>query len=138
MASPQTMGVDTFAQKLGRVLTRTIDKVKKPRATATLMLHVYKDWFVHHVQEQIGKSGDILEPKSIATPRRSNGLGPFFSTLPKELRDMIFADCLTSGYPQFMAASRLMKEEGSDQIWMKCVYVLRYESQSGTRWPGST
>lgn len=63
------------------------------------------------------------EPKQIGP---SNALGPFFNTLPQEIRDMIFADCLESGYPQFMACSRAMREEGLPWIWEKGVYRMNF------------
>ncbi|CAF9905779.1 hypothetical protein IMSHALPRED_003975 [Imshaugia aleurites] len=67
--------------------------------------------------------GIDTESKVIQTP---GGLGPFFKTLPQELRDIIFADCLASGYPQFMAASRAMRKEGSEQICKKGIFRMNF------------
>lgn len=39
---------------------------------------------------------------------------------------MVFADCLAAGYPQFMAASRAMREEGLGQIWKKGVFRINF------------
>ena len=66
-----------------------------------------------------------VEPKQIGP---SNELGPFFNILPREVRDMIFTDCLESGYPQFMACSRAMREEGLAWIWQKGVYRMNLAS----------
>lgn len=52
------------------------------------------------------------------------GLGPFFSKLPRELRDHIFSDLLVSGDPQFIALSRAMKFEGMALIYKKGVYRI--------------
>lgn len=76
---------------------------------------------MRRLHEQISEGGYTIEPKDIDSP---NGLGSFFSKLPQELRDIIFADCLASGYPQFMAASRAMREEGLGQIWEKGVFRM--------------
>lgn len=64
-----------------------------------------------------------VEPKQIGP---SDELGPFFNTLPREIRDMIFTDCLESGHPQFMACSRAMREEGLAWIWQKGVYRMNF------------
>jgi hypothetical protein len=74
-----------------------------------------------HLREQISEVGYTIEPKC---HNPYNALGPFFNKLPQELRDIIFADCLASGYPQFMATSRAMKEEGLGQIWEKGVFRM--------------
>lgn len=70
-----------------------------------------------------------VEPKQIGP---SNELGPFFNTLPREIRDMIFPDCLGSGYPQFMASSHAMRDEGLGQIWQKGVYRMNFGNIVGT------
>ena len=73
------------------------------------------------LREQISEDGYTIQPKYIDSP---NALGPFFNRLPQELRDIIFADCIASGYPQFMAASHAMREEGTGQIWEKGVFRM--------------
>ncbi len=56
----------------------------------------------------------------------AGGLGPFFSKLPRELRDQIFSDVIVSGYPQFMSVSRVMKIEGKALIHKKGIYRLNF------------
>lgn len=52
----------------------------------------------------------------------AGGLGPYFSKLPRELRDQIFSDLLTAGYPQLMGVSRAMNIEGMALVYEKGVY----------------
>ena len=54
------------------------------------------------------------------------GLGPFFAKLPRELRDQIISNLLTSGNPQFMSVSRAMSIEGKALIYKKGVYGMNF------------
>ena len=128
MANPDVIGIDTFAQNLDTVLSNIVHMVQQQQATATLPLQVSRDWIIRCVQEQIAPDGFTIAPKNpLPTPSSSsNGLGPFFNTLPRELRDPIFEDCLVSGYPQFLTCSRAMREEGLSQIWEKGVYRMNF------------
>ena len=54
----------------------------------------------------------------------AGGLGPYFSTLPRELRDQIFSNLLASGYPQFTRVSRAMNVEGMALVYKKGVYRI--------------
>lgn len=110
---------------LDRVLSNIVLKVKKEQAMAPLSLHLDQEWIVRRVHEQISEEGYTIEPKIIDTP---NGLGPFFNTLPQELRDMVFADCLASGYPQFMASSTAMRKEDLIHISEKGVFRMNFVS----------
>ena len=123
MTNPDVIGIDTFAQDLDTVLSNIVHMVQQQQATATLPLHVSRDWIIRRVQEQIPSAGFTIEPK--IPPPSSQGLGQF-NTLPRELRDIIFAECLASGYPQFLACSRAMREEGLSQIWEKGVYRMNF------------
>ena len=124
MANPEVIGIDTFAQNLDIVLSNIVHMVQQQQVTATLPLHVNRDWIIRCVQEQIAPDGFTVEPKK--PPGPSQGLGPLFRTLPREFRDVIFDDCLVSGYPQFLACSRAMREEGLSQIWEKGVYRMNF------------
>ena len=123
MANPDVIGIDTFAQNLDTVLSNIIHKIQQQQATATLPLQVNRDWIIRHVQDQIPPDGYTIAPINI--PGSSQGLGNF-NTFPRELRDIIFAECLASGYPQFLACSRAMREEGMSQIWEKGVYRMNF------------
>lgn len=81
------------------------------------------DTFAQNLEIVVSDVVCTVEPKQIGP---SNELGPFFKPLPREIRDMIFADCLESGYPQFMACSRAMREEGLAWIWQKGVYRMNF------------
>lgn len=54
----------------------------------------------------------------------AGGLGPYFSKLPRELRDEIFSDLLTTGHPQFTSVSRAMNVEGMALVYKKGVYRI--------------
>ncbi len=56
----------------------------------------------------------------------AGGLGPFFTKLPRELRDLVFSDLIVSGSPQFMSVSRVMKIEGKALIYKKGIYRLNF------------
>ena len=123
MTNPEVIGIDSFVQSLELILSDVIYQVKEQQAKAVLPLHVDKEWIINRVQEQISNDGYVIEPKHTTAP---NGLGPFFHTLPTEIRDMIFVNCLASGYPQLMACSRAMREEGLGLIWQKGVYRMNF------------
>ena len=122
MASPEIIDIESFAQKLELILFDITCTIQA--AQTTVPLHVDKEWIMCRVREQIGDGGYTIMPES--SSKTSNGLGPFFTAIPRELRDMIFADCLASGFPQFMASSRAMREEGLGQIWAKGVYRMNF------------
>lgn len=119
----QIIGIDSFAQTLHSIVSEIVYKVKEQQATAALPLEVDKEWIMGRLREQISEGGYTIEPKDIDSP---NALGPFFNKIPQELRNIIFADCLASGYPQFMAASQAMREEGLGQIWEKGVFRMNF------------
>lgn len=119
----EMIGIDTFAQRLDQVLSSILDDVKERQATVGMPLQVDKAWIMRRVREQVSEDGYTIAPKSAHNP---NGLGPFFTKLPRELRDMIFADCLASGHPQFMASSRAMRMEGLSQIFKKGVFRMNF------------
>ena len=123
MTSPEIIDIDTFAQNLNLITSNILRTVHRQQSTAVLPLHVDKEWLLNRIREQLSNGGYMIEPKATGP---SNALGPFFNTLPKELRTMIFADCLKSGYPQFMASSRAMTVEGLHQIWDKAVYRMTF------------
>ncbi|CAF9902822.1 MAG: hypothetical protein ALECFALPRED_000036 [Alectoria fallacina] len=52
----------------------------------------------------------VAEPSPIDLHR---GLGPRLSKLPAEIRNIIYADLLSSGHPQFLRASKATHAEGS-------------------------
>ena len=118
----EIIGIDAFVQTPEH-LPNTVFKFEKQEAAADLPLHVDREWIMRRVREQTGEEGHTIEPTLIDT---KNGIGPFFYTLPQELRDMIFAGCLASGYPQFMASSRAMRQEGFGQIWKKGVLRMNF------------
>lgn len=53
-------------------------------------------------------------------------LGPFFLKLPRELRDQIYSDLITSGHPDFMIISRVMNAEGMALIFKEGVYRVNF------------
>ena len=126
MADQDVIDIDTFAQNLDIVLSNIVHMVQQQQATAILPLHVNKDWIIRRVQEQITPNGFTIAPKIPPPPTESSshGLGPLFNTLPRELRDLIFDDCLVSGSPQFLACSRAMRKEGLSRIWEMGVYRM--------------
>lgn len=109
-----------LSQSLDFIVSDIVHEVKEQQVAAGMPLKIDKEWIM---REQISEDGYIIEPKYIYSP---NALGPFFNKLPQELRDMIFADCLASGYPQFMAASRAMKTEGLGQISQEGVLRMTF------------
>ena len=125
MVNLDAIGIDTFAQDLDTVLSNIVHMVQQQQAAATLPLQVSRDWIIRCVQEQIPPAGFTIEPKN--PPPSSQGLGQF-NTLPRELRDVIFAECLASGYPQFLACSRAMREEGMSQVWEKGVCRMNFDN----------
>lgn len=54
------------------------------------------------------------------------GLGPFFLKLPRELRDMIYSDLITSGHPHFMRVSRAMNADGMAWIFKEGIYRVNF------------
>lgn len=52
------------------------------------------------------------------------GLGPYFYNLPRELRNEIFIDLLTSGHPNFMRTSRAIEQEGKAWISKAGIYRI--------------
>lgn len=59
----------------------------------------------------------------------AGGLGPYFSKLPRELRDQIFSDLLASGHPQLASVSRAMNIEVTALVYQKgvCRVNLGYD-----------
>ncbi|KAM0797665.1 hypothetical protein BDR22DRAFT_824106 [Usnea florida] len=57
--------------------------------------------------------------------QKKKGLGPFFYKLPQELRLEIFGYCVALGHPQFMRASRILRNEGNAVISKKGIYRMR-------------
>lgn len=53
-------------------------------------------------------------------------LGPFFLKIPRELRDQIYSDLITSGHPQFMGVSRAMNAEGMALIFKEGIYRINF------------
>ena len=131
MADQDVIDIDTFAQNLDIVLSNIVHMVQQQQATAILPLHINRDWIIRCVQEQITPNGFTIAPKTPPPPTESSshGLGPLFNTLPRELRDLIFDDCLVSGSPQFLACSRAMREEGLSRIWEKGVYRMNVDTR---------
>ena len=56
--------------------------------------------------------------------QRSNGLGPFLSKLPTELRFMVLGNCIASGHPEFMRASQALHQDGRALIFEKGTYRM--------------
>ena len=54
----------------------------------------------------------------------SNGLGPLLSKLPTELRFMVLGDCIASGHPNFMRASRALHQDGRALIFENGTYRM--------------
>lgn len=119
---PETIGIDTLSQTFEFILSNIISKVKNQQSTAQRPLLLTKTSIMHLISEQISEQGYTIEPpKAIKSP---SGLGPLFQTLPQELRDIIFANCLSSGHPQFLASSRAMQTQGLAQLSEKAVFRL--------------
>ncbi len=70
--------------------------------------------------------GDLNDRLAMPLPNYARSLGPFFSKLPREIRDKIFSELITSGNARFMSASRAMHSEGKDLIHKKGVFRINY------------
>lgn len=68
----------------------------------------------------------ITEDPYTSLANHQRGLGPFFSMLPRELRDQIYSELIASGHVHFLRASRAMNEEGMPWIFKKGIYRFNY------------
>lgn len=75
----------------------------------------------------------VAEPSPIDLHHR--GLGPLLSKLPAELRNIIYADLLSSGHPQFLRASKATHAEGSGLVAEHGRYRMRFGFPSTTNHP---
>ncbi|CAD6568381.1 MAG: hypothetical protein ASARMPRED_001694 [Alectoria sarmentosa] len=66
----------------------------------------------------------VAEPSP--TDLHHRGLGPLLSKLPAEIRNIIYADLLSSGHPHFLRASKATHAEGSGLVAEHGRYRLRF------------
>ncbi len=83
-------------------------------------------------EECIGSSLRYDDRLTVPLPNYARSLGPFFSKLPRELRDKILSELIISGNARFMSASRAMHSEGKDLIYQKGIFRINY-GYSGMR-----
>lgn len=75
--------------------------------------------------DHLEKSPDLTKP-TVMDIQKMNKNVPLLYGLPTELRFMIFRDCIASGYPQFMKASRALQNDGQTLICKEGIYRMRF------------
>lgn len=75
------------------------------------------------------QSPGLNQPTAIDIENLS-GTGPLLYQLPTELRSVIFGDCIASGHPQFMQASRVLLEDGQALIGREATYRMHLASKT--------
>lgn len=90
---------------------------------------------VHRVESVVQKITVLTErdipftvaPKSVDVQR---GLGPVLSQLPGEIRNKIYSYLLSTGYPQFLRASKALHIEGSGLVVKDGIYRMSFRSDN--------
>ena len=85
-----------------------------------------------HLEQEAG----LIRPSTTEAPKTNEPV-PLLYRLPTELRLMIFRDCIASGHPQFMQASRILQHEGQVLISKEGTYRmhLRYSKDDNGQRP---
>lgn len=95
---------------------------------------------VHRVESIVQKITVLTEqdipftvaPKSVDVQR---GLGPVLSQLPGEIRNKIYSYLLSTGYPQFLRASKALHIEGSGLVVKDGIYRMSFRSDNRINYP---
>lgn len=111
---------EAFKKEL-EVAVRNTTKMAKEELRARAAPTAFKgDNLIQSIKQHMPRDEYIVPPKPVDLPA---GLG-YLHKLPRELRDQIFSYLLTSGHPNFMRTSKVMRQEGKTWIAKEGIYRM--------------
>ena len=125
MASVPSQFITTFndfKRELEVAFKSITDGVNEQLNASDAPLTLHPDSLVQFIKQ-------YMPPDKFVVQRMQNpsdGLGPYFDKLPRELRDQIFSDLIASGHPAFMRTSNIMEQEGKALITKEGIYRLNF------------
>lgn len=129
--SGKPVSLQSFRGDLQLMVTSVMNMVTKQQRETGVAVSLDRKNLLGCIESSIPqRHGYVVEVPRVDY---AQGLGPFFSRLPRELRDQIFSELLISGSPHFLALSRAVNIEGTALIYKKGVYRANFEADPRNR-----